>query len=230
MTQQQQQWNQPSEEEAQVPLGAGGDAAAESPPASDRKPKVSGPTLVLFGAFASALVIIYLVGMQNKPRAASAAQANSDPMRNSAITELLQKKGKAEELQGLFSDTRKLVKLFYSVGNQHAAVPHLSHDPFGEDDAPVVVRTANMQTPVVVNSQNSAELEELRKCAEEFKTLKLQSVMSGNVSVAVINNRMVQVGNTIGEFTVKAIEPTRVLLSHGKNIFELKAAVMDADK
>ena len=67
-----QQWNQPADDEAQMPLGTAGEAAPEADARAPDKKKISGPTFILFGAFASALLVIYLLGMQNGPPKASA--------------------------------------------------------------------------------------------------------------------------------------------------------------
>ena len=46
----------------------------------------------------------------------------------------------------------------------------------------------------------------------------------------MINNRMVQVGNKVGDLTVCGIESDRVLLNYNKNVFELKLLIPGADK
>jgi hypothetical protein len=217
----QQQWNQNSEDDVQMPLGTGDGGGGPEFGGEEKKPKVNGSTFVLVGAFASALAVIYLMGLQNRPQTASAEQMAHDVRERSAITELLEKKGKADDLKGLFTDTRKLVKMFYSyLGTQRSDVPQLSHDPFGPTEpaaAPAPVREA-----VQIVSENPADAEKLRQVAEQFKGLKLHSVMLGRTPVAMINRNMVQVGNRLGDLTVVSIEADRVLLGYEKNVFELK--------
>jgi hypothetical protein len=215
---QQQQWNQSGEEDVQMPLGVG-DAPQESSEPQG-KPKINAPTLVLFGAFATALLIMYLVGMQGKPRAASAEQIAHQQEMQSAITELLEKNGKTDQLEGIFKDTDKLVKMFYSyLDGDAAAVPELSHDPFANDEPRTTISPAGEAVQIV--SSNAADAEKLRRVAETFSSLKLQTIMLGKPSMAVINNRMVQVGMKIGDLSVTAIEPSRVLLAYGDSKFEL---------
>jgi hypothetical protein len=227
----QQQWNQPAEDEGQMPLGVGGDTAPEQTFNEPKKPKVSGPTFVLFGAFASALVIIYLLGMQNKPQTASAEQTAREAQTTSAITELLEKNGKAEQLQGLFTDTKKLVKMFYSyLGSQKTEIPQLSHDPFGEPAPTTEVKKDATNEAIKIVTTNPGDAEKLRQVAEAFNGLKLQSVMMGRTSVAMINNRMVQVGHKIGDLTITAIESNRVLLSYEQSTFELKLSRPSLEK
>jgi len=226
-----QQWNKGSEDDVQMPLGAGegGGMGDGEPGAGEKKAKVSGPTFILVGAFASALAVIYLLGMQAKPQAASAEQVAREEHTNSAISELLEKNGKAEQLQGLFKDTRKLVKMFYSyLGAQQSEIPQLSHDPFGESEVAPVKPAASEAVKIV--STNPAEAEKLRQVAEAFGSLKLQSVMLGRTPVAMINNRMVQTGNKIGDLTVVSIEADRVLLGYEKSTFELTISRLGVDK
>ncbi len=215
----QQQWNSNENDDVQMPLGVGGGSEPEFSPEAPEKPKFNGPTLVLVGAFALALVVIYVLGLQNKPRAASAEQVAHEQAVQSAITELLQKNGKASQLNGLFQDTDKLVKMFYSyLGTQSEGVPELPHDPFANDEAVVAPTSEGAVVP-----SDFAEAEKLRKVAETFSGLKLQSVMLGKTSVAMINNRMVTTRRLkLGELTVATIEPGRVLLKYEKNTFELK--------
>ena len=55
----QQQWNQPSEDDVQMPLGVGdGGGGGAELGGEERKPRVNGSTFVLVGAFASALSLL----------------------------------------------------------------------------------------------------------------------------------------------------------------------------
>ena len=62
----------------------------------------------------------------------------------------------------------------------------------------------------------------MRKLAESFAQLKLQTVMvSTNMTMAQINGKLVQVGAKVGEFTVDSIESKRVIVRNGEHKFEL---------
>lgn len=216
----QQSWNTTEPDDVQMPLGIGGES--EFTPEPEAKPKLSGPTLVLFGAFAAGLLVIYLLGVQSKPRAASADQIAREMKVKSAIAELLEKNGQAAQLDNLFKDTDKLMKMFHSYfGGEGRDAPALEHDPFANDD-PRPVAAGPAEEAVQLVSTNAVEAEKLRKVAETFNTLKLKSVMLGRTSIATINNSMVTVGAKLGDLTVTGIEADRVLLSYGKNKFELK--------
>ena len=121
-----QEWSNDSGDDVQMPLGVG-DAPVEELELPS-KPKVNALTLLLFAAFATALLVIYLVGSQTRPKTASAEQIAHQQEVQSAITELLQKNGKSEQLKGILKDTDKLVKMFYSyLDGDTGAVPELSH-------------------------------------------------------------------------------------------------------
>lgn len=61
-----------------------------------------------------------------------------------------------------------------------------------------------------------------RKIEKELKELKLQSVMNGGrTPVALINNQLVQPGQTLGSFTVKAITGMTVELAIDDKVFKL---------
>lgn len=161
------------------------------------------------------------------PCAASAQQVAHDQEVQSAIQELLTKNGKASELKGLFENTDKFVKMCYSyLDGQKEPTPELPHDPFANEDTKAVVVAADDS---VIIPTNTVDAEKLRKVAETFGSLKLQSVMVGRTSVAMINNRMLTVGAKIGELTVTGIEPNRVLMNYGQNKFELKLTRPDTD-
>jgi hypothetical protein len=216
-----EQWKTSSEnDDVQMPLGTG-DAGGDAGYSEEPKAKMNTSTLALIASFMAAVAVIYLLGLHNKPRQASAEQAAHEQKVSSAITELLQKNGKAEQIQNLFKDTDKLVQMFYSyLGSKATQSAELPGNPFASESVTPVPGTS--QAAVFVAS-NAGEAENLRRIAETFNTLKLQSVMvGGKNTVAMINNRMLQVGGTIGDLTVTTIEPSRVVLSYGSNHFELK--------
>lgn len=224
-----QQWTAP-EEEPQVPLGAGGDVPPEQS-YPETKPKVNGATVALVASFAVGLLVIYLVGLQNRPRTANAEQVQREQQVQSAIAELLEKNGKAEQIKSLFADTKRLVPMFYNyLGTPEGKPPELPADPFAPQDAN---RTSSLTPldPVHIEPVNAAEADGLRKVAETFNGLKLQSVMLSKAnSAAMINNRMVSVGNKLGDLLVTDIETNRVLLSFGAHKFELKLTRPNMDK
>ncbi len=220
----QQNWNADGagEDDVQMPLGLSSDNQGDYVPSGEGKPKVGGSTLALVGAFALGLAVIYGLGMHAKPRSANAETLARQQLVQSAITELLEKNGKAEQVQGLFRDTDKLVAMFYSyLGNDHAVHPALPHDPFANDEVRPTLVNSPAQEAVSVVVTNPLEAEKLRKVAETFNSLKLQTVMMGRRPAAMINNTMLTTGSRLGEFTVAEIQNDRVILTYNTSKFEL---------
>ncbi|MGN6367222.1 MAG: hypothetical protein ACTHN5_03070 [Phycisphaerae bacterium] len=214
-----------ADEDVQMPLGVGGGEGSGGAEYTDEpsKPKVNGPTVVLFAAFAAGLLVIYLLGMQSKPRAATADQLAHEAQVKSAIADLLGKNGKADQLDSLFRDTDKLMKMFHAYfGGDSKEAPELAHDPFANDDKVEVPSGPAMVTEV--------PNEKLKKVAETFATLKLQSVMLGRTPIAMVNNRMLTINAKIGDLTVASIEANRVIFKYGENRFELKLAQASIDQ
>lgn len=201
-----------------MPLGVGGEGDADYT-GGNSKPKVNGPTVVLFAAFAAGLLVIYLLGMQSKPRAASADQLAHEAQVKSAIASLLGKNGKADQIDSLFRDTDKLMKMFHAYfGGEGTSAPELEHDPFANDDAS---RTPTAEATQIV-STGGANAAELKKVADTFATLKLQSVFLSKNPIAMVNNRMLTIGAKYGELTVTKIEASRVVFKYADTEYQLK--------
>jgi hypothetical protein len=160
--------------------------------------------------------------MQSKPRAASADQLAHEAQVKSAIADLLGKNGKADQLDSLFRDTDKLMKMFHAYfGGETQEAPGLALDPFSTDEK------AEVAGPAIMTNVSD---EKLKKVAETFATLKLQSVMLGRTPIAMVNNRMLTVNARIGDLTVASIEANRVIFKYGENRFELKLAQANIDQ
>jgi hypothetical protein len=223
-----------AEEDVQRPLNMGttDTDTGDSPYIDEPRAKMNHSTMALVAAFIAALSVLYLLGLHNKPKSASAEDLAHDSKVKSAISDMLEKNGKsvgADQIQNLFKDTDKLVQMFYHyLGSQASKSADLPGNPFAQeygDTGPV----AATEAVHYVNS-NAAEAEALRRIAETFNKLKLQSVLIGKTSMAMIDNHLVQVGNKIGELTVTSIEPDRVLLNYGSNTFELKVNQHSGEK
>ena len=215
-----------ADEDVQMPLGTGGDSGVGEYTPMESKPKIGGSTLALIGAFGLALALLYGLGVHGKPRKASAESLAHQQQVQSAITELLEKNGKAQQIKGLFRDTDRLVAMFYSyLGTNNTDRRALPHDPFANDESHAsLVRATSVNEARDLVAENAAAAEKLRKVAETFDTLRLQSVMLGKVPVAMISNQMVTIGAKVGEFTVADIQPKRVILTYIAGKDELKLA------
>lgn len=221
-----QEWNKTEEDDVQMPLGVGGEGEAEYT-GGDSKPKVNGPTVVLFAAFAAGLLVIYLLGMQSKPRTASADQLAHEAQVKSAIADLLAKNGKADQLDSLFRDTDKLMKMFHAYfGGEGTQAPALEHDPFANDDAKA---DPNRDATVLVD-RGGEEAAKMKTVAELFSTLKLQSVFLSKNPIAMVNNRMLTIGAKYGELMVTRIESNRVIFKFEDKEFQLKLSQPNVDQ
>jgi hypothetical protein len=187
-----------------------------------RKSRISANTLAVIGVFAIALTVIWALGRQAGPREA-AAETGADDKVDSAIKELMERSGGAGQ-NGLHS-TEKLVRLLSdNSGPKSPPAEQLPCNPFLHVSNSVPA--ANDPVPVALPVNPSLEEDaRLRKLADSFATLKLQTVlMSKERSAAMINNRLVMVGGKIGEFVLAQIKSDRVLLSAGNALYELKLA------
>lgn len=220
-------WKMNDEDDVQMPLGVGGsDSGGELDFAETKKTQISSTAMLLIGVFVAGLALIYLLGLQNKPRAAQAGGA-AEAQVNSAIEELLSKAGRQDELKKLFTDTDQLVQMFY----HYPAAPSVEFRQLPGNLFEYETTKSSDPIVSVVTNGNAAEQERLRKLAESFAALKLQSIMvSRDGNLAMINNKLLKAGAHIGEFTIVDIEPQRVLLTHGTSKFELKLARAGSDE
>jgi hypothetical protein len=211
-----------SDDDVQMPLGIGAENNAESQEitlGAEHRPRANVATLVLIGLIGAGLAGIYGLSMFSKPRAASAAQTDRDARVDSAIADLLAKSGGADKVKGLFRDTDKLVAMFYKYPGGTGRGEALATNPF------VLEAPAGPSMDPIIQSVNSsgAEQERMRRVADTFATLHLESVMlSRTMSAAMINKKIYTVGAKVADFTVLAIEQDHVVLGYGSTKFELK--------
>src|SRR5438132_573171 len=129
------QFKMDEDDDVTMPLGMGlegNDAEnSEIPFSEEKKPKISAATLMLVGIFAAGLAVIYLLGMQNKPRQSPAQSADSAKV-ESAIAELLSRKGTAGQFKNLFKDTDRLVAMFYNYPGGGKMDEDLPSNPFAQ--------------------------------------------------------------------------------------------------
>jgi hypothetical protein len=228
-----QQWKEnegDGEEDVQMPLGTGGEAPAEeySGPA---KPKINTSTLALVAAFAAGLVVLYFLGLGNKPRPASAERLQRDKIVSDNILKLLTDKGQQASVETFLKDSRLLLARLDKYFSPSAVPQNLPGNPF-EHEVPHVEEpiTAFQSSPVIPPDHKEAT--KLREAAEYFATLKLQMIMLGSPSMAMINSRMVTVGTQLEMFSITAIKNDSVTLTLDFNHqeFNLKSSSPDMNK
>jgi hypothetical protein len=202
-----EQWNM-SDDDVQMPLGAGGDPGADSSGGPEKKSKINASFVLLGSVFAAGLLLVFLLGKQGSPREASAEEQSKSAQFQASLDDLAQKTGKGNASN---MDTDTLMKIFKSgtVQKPKDAIPG---NPFElprikpKDPDPV-------QTVVAPPVEDPIEAQRLLKIAEGLKAMKLQTIMyAKDHSAALIGKEFVQIGSKLGEFTVVTIEPDRVIL------------------
>lgn len=158
--------------------------------------------------------------MQTKTAEAKVAQAiaklahpdrmaEDDPMRS-------------ENLDRLFNDPDRIVNMLANrVEDRQVPIEYVKKNPFlltaGGKDEPEAVDTGND------DEHRRRKLEEQRRkqLENELKTLTLQTVVTGENPIAVINGEMLREGMAIGSFTIETITQKGAVLSADKFSFNL---------
>lgn len=219
-----QPWQMPQNEETQAPLTANapdsGDGVndAETPDVPGKK-KIDKGTAVMFGIFLSGVAMIYVLGVQTKPKPASAATRAADTRLNGQIAQLLRHAPAASKALNVSSPTQRLIDMFYKYPGKESPPPtKLRPHPFD-------LHLHHYKPPVVVTGDDAAALARLRlrNLARSFAGLRLETILySAGSSSAMINNSLVQKGSKIGKFTVAAIRPSVVILVSDHKNFALR--------
>jgi hypothetical protein len=207
-----QEWKEPAAgEDVQMPLGTGGDGAALEEFATP-KARVNTSTLALIAAFAAAVAVLYFMGMQNKPRAASAGEQDRIRANDTRVNDFLRDKDGRKSIQQ--TNTQLLDKLGeFMNGTKTAAAAPPAKNPF-EQELAAKPPEPNPFPQVVTTQSIPPEDPMLKEVAKEFGSLKLQLVMLGSSPSAMINNRVASIGTRMGHLTVTDIQSDRVLLTY----------------
>jgi len=126
-----------------------------------------------------------------------------------------------ESLQALFRDTSTIVAMFADdPTQQQIPIEYVQKNPFAIA-LPGSGKDGKGEVAVVPVRDRSEELRR-RALETELSRLELQTVMQSRNPVAVINGQLVQMGQSIGSFTVTRIEGLWVELSSGNHVFRLE--------
>jgi len=220
-----QEWKEPAAgDDVQMPLGTGGDAA----PAEDYSPprqRVNTSTLALVAAFAAALVVLYFLGLQNKPRIATAEDQAKALETNSKIEKWLSNK---EGQKGLKQLGDGLLQRLQDYFGTKITIMELTGNPF-EQQVAKVAAPVDMGSPIAPPPPPEVEDPVLKEVAKEFAGLKLQMVMLGSPSAAMINNQMATIGTKFKYLTITDIQTDRVMLGYKNKIFALTVSGPNGD-
>jgi len=215
-----QEWKEPAVgDDVQAPLGAGGEAAPAEEYAPPRQ-RFNTSTLALVAAFAAALIVLYFLGLQNKPRIASADEQAKAREIDSKIEKY---RMNMEDQKGARPLGDGLLERLQGYFGWKVVAPDLKGNPFEHlvPKAPEPTAVVLLD-PVIPPPVMEVEDPVLKEVARDFAGLKLQMVMLGNPCSAMINNQMAAVGTKFNHLTVTDIQTDRVMLTYENKAGEKK--------
>jgi hypothetical protein len=212
------------EDDAQIPGASAETAAPED--YVESKPRVNNSTVALIGAFAAALIVLYLLGLQNKPRAAVADTHEIEL--TARIDKILGSNNEQVKMGNFFDASSRLVAKLQNRFDDRALAVEIEGNPFEHvipKPAPPPVSTAPDLTPrgpVEDPAIKAARAALLRQVAADYDSLRLDAIMLGPRPVALIKGRSVTIGDQLGHLTVKDIQQGQVLLTFEDQTFRLE--------
>lgn len=127
----------------------------------------------------------------------------------------------AQEIDALFKDADSIVTIFASDPSQkHVNPDDLQKNPF---EMFVTAKPAASKSDTA-DAIDRMKAERLKQIKAELEKLTLQSVLSGRKSLAVINGKVHNEGDSVGSFTITAINPSGVRLTADGNTYTLTMA------
>jgi hypothetical protein len=184
----------------------------------EKKPANRG-SLVLFGLVLAGVGLTYLMFLRTGPKSADAAVAAQSAEASNTINTFLNDGGSNIKLmETMLKSTEKVVQQFLNYPSMtQVPLSALKTNPF---------RYATPKAPGETESEAAAKRrheEERVATLKAVQGLNLQSVMHGGTRKAcMINNTLVQEGQTIESFTVEKINPQGIIVKNGAYRFELK--------
>jgi hypothetical protein len=181
--------------------------ASPDPGPGGSRLKFNTSTLTLIVCFIAAIGVLYLLGLQNKPRIVSASETQRQQEMAKRFDELLYNADR-DGFKGLDNSTRNMVAILMKFLNQSPQTDELDN-PF-EREVPVVVVTPGAPEPRPLPPSLDPDV---RLAQQEFQGLRLQIVMMGPEPKAMINNVVLQPGSKLKYLVVKEIRPGTVVLN-----------------
>ncbi len=184
--------------------------AAEEEYAAPKRNFLSRGTLIFVASCLAGVGAIYLFGLRQKPKEASADEKTAEAQVDEALAKLMDHKKQAQA-QELFNNTDEMVQVFYDYPTkQQVALKELQRDPFSrlladdvkaDDEADALKRREKLR-------------KELMKIVA---SLELQSVLRGaRSSQCMINGKVYREGDKLADaFVVKTIKDQSVVLTAG---------------
>ena len=125
----------------------------------------------------------------------------------------------AAGIEAIFKDADSVVTMFASDPSQKQVAPEqLQKNPF---ELFVAAKPAG-GTSDSAAAIDKMKAERLKQIHKELEDLKLQSLLSGRKSLAVINGKVYNEGDMVGSFTIVSISPSGVRLTADGNTYTLQ--------
>ncbi|MCC6683113.1 MAG: hypothetical protein IT445_19625 [Phycisphaeraceae bacterium] len=118
----------------------------------------------------------------------------------------------------LFQDASQVLTLLNSDSTEHQVpIRYVKKNPFlfSFDEEQPIDTIADANATELALARRRLQLE------QSLSKYRVDSIMIGRRSVAIINNQMVQVGDHLGDFVVESIEPMQVIVRLGEQRFNL---------
>jgi hypothetical protein len=193
------------------PASEAASPAAQAGPAARVLQALRQGNLLLVALVLAGLAGVYLLSLRSGPATASAQQVQDEMRVDAALTNL-----RHPPEGGLAAQkSRTIIDMFYHETRQkQVPVSQLVANPFvfkipGAGVAMLVSQEPDQAVKTDVDMSGPAALAAVRQ-------LKLQSVLMGSrpsESLAMVSNNLLAVGQEVGGWTVRKIEPSRVTLT-----------------
>lgn len=188
-------------------------------PPKRRNPFLTRGNLLMAVLFAGGIAGVYALSLRMGPARAMASQMQAHSRVDAALNALnvLDAKGSVEMHKR--NSARAIVNEFYMAAKQRQVQAEaLQGNPFIRQDP----RKAQAEAPGAPVEPETKPAEDMAASLQAVKTLKLQSVLVGKETIAVISNNLLTVGQTIKGWKVTRIDAREVELTWKEQTYILR--------
>jgi hypothetical protein len=214
------------DDDAQIPLNMTGTAesAIAALDAAGPIKKSNGGVLLILGVLAVAGIALYTMRATATLEPTDASAVDAEKKIDQVLNRLSGKEKGPANLGTLLKNSDQVVAMFAADPvKKQVTLDHLQKNPFE-----LFMLKSDTPGLPVADLSDKAKQEELRKLRAELESYKLQSVLSGKTSLAVINNKVVREGEQVGSFIVTQITKKSVIFTSGGNTYSLLMPDKDA--
>ena len=187
--------------------------------ASDGRRRIGQSTVMIIVVAVLAAGGLYLMRLSQGAVDPVAISPEVEAMVDVAIAREQSGKGGTGKLTGLFDDTDAIIAMFTtdSTGRQ-VPLEYVKMNPFLLPDYAPTPTAGQAPTAAVTNKRQKDELTQWQM---NVSLLKVELVIEGARSMAMINGQMLKPGNSINGFKVDKITNRAVQLTRGEHRFEI---------